>query len=92
VICRSCGTEIADKALICYRCGAATSEPKYRPPAARRSGLSRTTLGLALLLALLLVVYVARAAFGETETPIGWAVAVLAAALLALRVVARRRR
>jgi hypothetical protein len=31
MICRSCGTEIADKALVCYRCGQATSEPKVRP-------------------------------------------------------------
>jgi hypothetical protein len=33
--CRSCGTEIADKALICYRCGAATSDPRIAPPADR---------------------------------------------------------
>ena len=31
--CRSCGTEIADKALICYRCGNATTEPRIKPPA-----------------------------------------------------------
>ena len=24
--CRSCGAEIADKALICYKCGTATTE------------------------------------------------------------------
>ena len=29
--CRHCGTEIADKALICYRCGAATTDAKYQP-------------------------------------------------------------
>ena len=29
--CRNCGTEIADKALICYRCGTATAEAKYQP-------------------------------------------------------------
>jgi ribosomal protein L40E len=33
VICRYCGTEIADKALICYRCGNATTEPRIKPPA-----------------------------------------------------------
>ena len=31
--CRNCGTEIADKALICYRCGEATTEPRVKPPA-----------------------------------------------------------
>ncbi|CAN5797745.1 hypothetical protein BH24ACI4_BH24ACI4_26070 [soil metagenome] len=25
--CRSCGTEIANKAIVCYRCGAATTDP-----------------------------------------------------------------
>lgn len=30
--CRHCGTEIADKALICFRCGKATAEPRIAPP------------------------------------------------------------
>jgi hypothetical protein len=34
--CRSCGTEIADKALICFRCGAATADPVRRPYAGRK--------------------------------------------------------
>jgi len=33
--CRHCGTEIADKALICYRCGTATTEAKFKPAAIR---------------------------------------------------------
>jgi len=33
MICTHCGTEIADKALICYRCGNATTEPRIKPPA-----------------------------------------------------------
>jgi hypothetical protein len=32
MICKHCGTEIADKALICYRCGQATAEPRVKPP------------------------------------------------------------
>jgi hypothetical protein len=31
--CASCRTEIADKALICYRCGRATATPRVSPPA-----------------------------------------------------------
>lgn len=31
--CRHCGTEIADKALICYRCGESTTDPRVKPPA-----------------------------------------------------------
>jgi hypothetical protein len=30
--CRNCKTQIADNALICYRCGRATSDPKVKPP------------------------------------------------------------
>jgi hypothetical protein len=33
MICTHCSTEIADKALICYRCGHATTEPRVTPPA-----------------------------------------------------------
>jgi hypothetical protein len=32
VTCTHCQTEIADNALICYRCGRATAEPRVRPP------------------------------------------------------------
>jgi hypothetical protein len=32
MICKYCGTEISDKALICYRCGSATTEPRIKPP------------------------------------------------------------
>ncbi len=28
--CLQCGTTIADKALICYKCGAATTAPRYQ--------------------------------------------------------------
>ena len=31
--CRFCSTEIADNALICYRCGKATRDPRVKPPA-----------------------------------------------------------
>ena len=30
--CKYCQTEIADKALICYRCGRSTTEPRIAPP------------------------------------------------------------
>lgn len=59
--CRTCHAEIADKALICYRCGAPTTDAKYQPaalPASRsRSGLVwmvATILALALLAGLAL--------------------------------------
>jgi zinc-ribbon domain len=47
--CRNCGTEIAEKALICYRCGTATTEPRIAPPAAR-AGRGPIPVILAILL------------------------------------------
>ena len=50
--CRSCGAEIAANALICYKCGTATTEARIKPPAPR-SGFGRGTMaGLILALAL----------------------------------------
>lgn len=44
--CRSCGTEIADKALICYRCGTPAAEAKFKPHvAARAASRSAIVLG-----------------------------------------------
>jgi hypothetical protein len=58
--CRNCGAEIADKALICYRCGTATSDAKYKPAPVRRrrsrAPLAITVLVIAILL-LLLILY-----------------------------------
>jgi hypothetical protein len=53
--CRNCGTEIADKALICYRCGTATTEAKYKPHTPARRGSSSTILIVTLIVALLVV-------------------------------------
>ena len=57
MICRQCGTEIADKAIVCYRCGAATTDPIRRPPPIRRRRsplLSTAALVLFVLAALFL--------------------------------------
>lgn len=94
--CRSCGTEIADKALICYRCGAATREPKFKAPPPRRPS-SRPNLVasiLALVLLVLFAMYMGRAATGDMPRTLSWAVVAIAAVLVVLRLVtvARRRR
>jgi hypothetical protein len=44
--CRSCGAQIAANALICYKCGAATEEPRIKPPA-RTSRGRRGWVGIA---------------------------------------------
>ncbi len=56
--CTHCGTEIADKALICFRCGHATSKPRVKPPATgsilqRRRRLALPIVGTILLVILL---------------------------------------
>ena len=55
--CKYCGTDIADKALICYKCGNATTEPRIKPPAEeslferpRRSRLPLIVIVLILIL------------------------------------------
>ena len=53
--CRNCGTEIADKALICYRCGVATTEAKYKPYVAPPSRWRSTTVFIVVVLALLVL-------------------------------------
>jgi hypothetical protein len=52
--CRSCGTEIADKALICYRCGTATTEAKYKPAAGSPRRRPTVSLVAAVLIAAIL--------------------------------------
>ena len=49
--CRSCGTEIADKALICFRCGAATSDPVRQPYVRKRSPFNGLLVGVPALAA-----------------------------------------
>ena len=64
MICRHCGTEIADKAIICYRCGTATTEAKFKAPAAadrRRSRRAlRYTVALVLFVLLVILLLLAR--------------------------------
>ena len=89
MICRSCGIEIADKALICYRCGTATTEAKYRPPA--RSSSRRTpslVAGVIALLAVAALVFGLISAEQDTRTT---AFVVAAVALVAAIVLSTRR-
>jgi hypothetical protein len=92
VICRSCGTEIADKALICYRCGTATTEAKFKPvPIKRGSGPNIILTVIALVLLVLIALYMGRAAAGEIPRYVSWTGAGIAAVVLLVRLVAKRR-
>jgi len=93
MVCRVCGTEIADKALICFRCGTPTSAPAAGIPVRKRP--SRVP---GVLAALALIVLIAAALFlgqaGQLHVPpaVSYTVATLAALVLVIRLWVRRRR
>ena len=91
--CRSCGAEIADKAIVCYRCGTATTDPVRRPASVRR----RSTIAsiVAAVVLLLLALYMGQAS-RTAANPEQWQTlaAVLAGAaivVLLLRILRRPR-
>jgi hypothetical protein len=95
MICRHCGTEIADKAIVCYRCGAGTTDP-VRRPAALRSRRGRMLPLVALVLLVLLGLYLGQAG-RVVEVPVGPAASLaigvgiaFAIVVLLLRIVRRR--
>lgn len=86
MLCNECETEIADNALICYRCGTATQERLHEPPA----GDPPTSRRLAPIA--LTVVFVLTAAFFGWQTVRGqevaapvWLMLAAAGVLLAIR-------
>ena len=60
MICRNCGTEIADKAIVCYRCGAGTTDPVRKPAVVQRRRGRLLPLA-ALVLLVLLALYLGQA-------------------------------
>lgn len=91
--CRNCGAEIADKALICYRCGTATAEAKYKPAAAqagrRRSPLLLVVIVIAVAVAL--AIDTALHPASRTLHEYGWVVVAAALVLVFARAYLRRR-
>jgi protein-S-isoprenylcysteine O-methyltransferase Ste14 len=91
--CRKCGTEIADKAIVCYRCGTATTDP-VRAPAELRPKRSPIFSFLAAAILVLLALFMGQAS-RTASNPQQWQIAagiLLGAALilLLLRVIRRR--
>ena len=93
MICRHCGTEISEKALVCFRCGESTSAPAgTERVTGRRAGSQPWWLALTALLVLVAGgLFMARAASGELPAPVSYAVAALAAVVLVWRILRRRR-
>jgi hypothetical protein len=93
MLCKHCGTEIADKAIICFRCGAGTTDPVRQP--ARLSQRRSPLLGFVVVaLLLLLALYMGQAsrtaADPDTYQTIAGVLAGVALFILILRLVRRR--
>jgi hypothetical protein len=77
--CRQCGTEIAEKALICYRCGTATSEPRVTPPSGRaKRTVSRGPLTLAVIVLVLAALLMGQVVTDQIPREVGYGLAALA--------------
>jgi len=91
MICRQCGTEIADKALICYRCGTPTTEAKFKPAApARRLPRLLIVVLVAVILIALTTAYVAFGRGAQAGATSGIVVAVALLVVVARAVLRRR--
>lgn len=91
--CRSCGTEIADKAIVCYRCGTSTTDPVRAPAPLKRRRSPLFSLALAAVL-VLLALYLGQASRtaadpGRWQTLAGL-LAVVAVLVVFLRLIRRR--
>jgi zinc ribbon protein len=92
MVCRNCGTEIADKAIVCYRCGTSTTEA-LRKPAEIRPTRGRLLPSAALVLLVLAALFLGQA--GQTTVPANYrlpAEVILGAVIVvvALRMIRRR--
>jgi hypothetical protein len=90
--CRQCGTEIADKALICYRCGAATTKRRVTPPARVPAQGGSLPALLALVVLVAAGLFMGQAGQGAIPREAGYVIAALAAVAIVWRLVAARRR
>ena len=91
MLCKNCNSEIDDKALVCFRCGYATSERKVEPVVLTEDrDQSRPQTWIPLVLA---IVFIAVSGFFMTElaggvppVPMVWLMLAMAGGLLAWRV------
>ena len=60
--CKYCQTDIADKALICYRCGRSTTEPRIAPPTSGSLFEHRRRSRLPIIVIVIIVILLALAA------------------------------
>ncbi len=91
MVCRQCGTEIADKALICFRCGTATSEPRVTPPSGGRPQASRGPVVLALVVLVVSALVMGQVVTDQVPREVGYALAVLGLVAIGWHMAQRRR-
>ena len=90
--CRHCGTEIAAKAIVCFKCGRSTADEPAARPGSSPAGTRPAWVALAGLAVLVLgALYMGTAASGRLPAWLSYTVAALAAAVLIWRVARRRR-
>lgn len=85
--CAHCGTEIADNALICYRCGAATDEPEQSESAGAPAGRLWAPIVLAVVLVLAIGFFAMLAVGGQPVSPAVWLMLGAAGVLLTWRLI-----
>jgi hypothetical protein len=92
--CRNCGAEIADNALICYRCGTATTEARYKPAAPSRGRSSSSLIVTVIAVALLVIaaLYLGRVPAGQSPRWVTSLLVGLALLVVASRAYLRRRK
>ncbi len=92
--CRTCGAEIAANALICYKCGTATTEARYQPAAAprRRSTSSLLVAVIAVAVLVLAGLYLGRLPEGQSPRWVTYLLVVLAMLVVTARAYLRRRK
>ena len=91
MVCQNCGTEIADKAIVCFRCGQATVAA-VRKPAPPPSPWRGITSLVALVAVVFAALFLGQAGTLHIAPEVRYSVMAVALALLGWRVAARRRR
>ena len=91
--CRQCGTEIADKAIVCFRCGAGTTDPvrKAVPVKSPRKPLLPASAIIVLVLMALYMGQVSRTAANPELPQLAAGLALGVAVAVLLRTILRRR-
>ena len=84
--CGQCGQEIDDNALVCYRCGSATTEREREPTELDAPGRRRwSALFLAIVFVGVVLFFAGEVLAGRPPQPLVWLMLAVAGGLLAWR-------